>query len=65
MKFKHILAILLLGFALTILGAWGKLVYQTWASTLITIGSFTQILAFLLGIYKLFSSKKYRDFLDS
>jgi hypothetical protein len=65
MKVKQILGILFFGIALMILGVWGKLVYQPWASLVMTIATFVQILALLLGIYKLFTSKKYRDFLDS
>ena len=65
MKVKHIIALFLLGVFFTIIGALFKIQHWPYGRILLTIGSFTQGLAFLLGIWKILTNKKFKDFLNS
>ncbi|PTX58750.1 hypothetical protein C8N46_11258 [Kordia periserrulae] len=65
MKVKHIIAIFLLGILITIVGSLFKIQHWPYGGELLTVGSLTESLAILLGIWKLFSTKKFQDFLNS
>jgi hypothetical protein len=65
MKVKHIIAIFLLGILITIVGSLFKIQHWPYGGELLTAGSLTESLAILLGIWKLFSTKKFQDFLNS
>ncbi|WP_046746272.1 GldL-related protein [Kordia zhangzhouensis] len=65
MKVKHIIAIFLLGVFITTIGALFKIQHWPYGSELITSGSLTEGLALLLGIWKLFTTKQFKDFLNS
>ena len=65
MKVKYILAIFLLGMFITTIGALFKIQHWPYGSELLTVGSLTEGLAFLLGIWKLFTTEKFKDFLNS
>ncbi|QHI36813.1 hypothetical protein IMCC3317_21830 [Kordia antarctica] len=65
MKVKHIIAIFLLGVFITIIGALFKIQHWPYGPELLSVGSFTEGLAILLGIWKLLTTKKFKDFLNS
>lgn len=65
MKVKYILAILILSWIVIGLGALFKLTHKPGADMFLTIGFGMEILAAVLAIIKLFTSKRFRDFLNS
>ncbi len=68
MKTKHALIIFLIGFLINILGALFKITHWSFgaitANIILLIGSIFQILGVLLLLYKLFTSQKFKDFLN-
>ncbi len=65
MKVKYIIALLLIGWIVMIVGALYKLTHKPGADLVLTIGTGIKVVAIFLGIVKLFTSKKFRNFLDS
>lgn len=65
MKVKHILVLLLVSWIIIVVGSLYKLTHRPGADLLLTIGFWTKGLAFVLFIIKLFTMKKFREFLDS
>ncbi|WP_420574897.1 GldL-related protein [Kordia sp.] len=65
MKVKHIIALFLLGIFITIIGTLFKIQHWPYGSEILTVGSLMEGLAILLGIWKLLSTKKFKDFLNS
>lgn len=64
MKTKHALAVLFLGFALTIIGAWAKITHQLWANFMMTLSTAVEVIGVLLLVYKLITHPKLKDFLN-
>ncbi len=64
MKVKHILTILIIGFICTLLGALFKILHWMGAPELLVAGTFLQVIAGILGIWKLFTTKSFQDFLN-
>ena len=65
MKVKHIIVLFLLGMFITIIGALFKIQHWPYGSEILTVGSLTEGLAMLLGIWKLLTTKKFKEFLNS
>ena len=69
MKVKYILIYYLIGMLFITIGALIKIMHHAIfglsGSVFLTIGSIIQSVAILLGIYKLLTSKKFKDFLNS
>ena len=57
MKYKHGIIVLIIGFLITIFGAWAKILHLSFASTALTIGMFTKIFGGILIIIKLIKDK--------
>jgi len=64
MKFKYLLALLILGFALSIIGSLFKIMHWQFASQIYTIGVLFKLLFCVLLIYKLLKTDKFKDFLN-
>lgn len=64
MKVKHILALFILGLICTVLGALFKIMHWPGAPELLTAGIFLQVIAGFLGIWKLFTNKEFKNFLN-
>lgn len=64
MKYKHIIAIFLLGVLVHQFGIWRKIMHYAGADIAITIGVSILCLALLLAIIKILFSKKKDDFLN-
>lgn len=64
MKVKHILAVFILGLIATLLGATFKVLHWQFAPELLVTGTFLQVIAGILGIWKLFTSKAFKEFLN-
>lgn len=64
MKVKHILAVFIIGLICTLLGATFKIMHWQFAPELLTAGTFLQVIAGILGIWKLFTTAAFKDFLN-
>jgi hypothetical protein len=68
MKIKHALLIFLTGFLINIFGGLFKLIHLSFgpfsANSILMIGSIFETLGVLLFIYKIFTSPKFKDFLN-
>ena len=64
MKIKHILALFIFGFLLTIIGALFKIMHWPNASDLLISGTLVKVLCGILLITKLLKSDKFKDFLN-
>jgi len=68
MKTKHALIIFLIGFLINIVGAFCKITHWSFgpisANIILAIGSIFQTFGVLLLLYKLFTSPKFKDFLN-
>lgn len=64
MKVKHILALLIIGLIASLLGALFKIMQWQFAPELLIMGTFLKVIAGILGIWKLFTSKKFKEFLN-
>ncbi|PSG91617.1 gliding motility protein GldL [Aurantibacter aestuarii] len=65
MKVKHILAVLISGFALSIISAVFKILHLQFAQEALILATLLIVIGFILLIIKLFTSKKFKDFLNS
>jgi len=69
MKVKHIIATYLIGLLFTTTGALGKIIHMMILSIpgdlWVTAGISLQNIAIILMIWKLFTTKKFNDFLNS
>lgn len=69
MKTKHTLIILAIGLLLTFIGAVLKITHLEIGSlngnNILTVGMFVEIFGGILFLYKLFTNKKFKDFLNS
>lgn len=64
MKVKHILALFIIGLIASLLGAMFKILHWQFAPELLITGTFLKIIAGILGIWKLFTSERFKEFLD-
>ncbi|TVZ52567.1 gliding motility protein GldL [Dokdonia sp. Hel_I_53] len=64
MRVKHILALLIVGFICTLLGALFKILHWMGAPQLLIAGTFIQAISGVLAIWKLFTSHAFKDFLN-
>jgi len=68
MKVKYIIVIYLIGIIFIVLGALLKILHMQLGLTgniYLSIGSTIEIIGVLLGIWKLFTTKKFKAFLNS
>lgn len=65
MKVKHIIALFLVAFALSVLGAAFKILHLMGASELLFASSIVNAIATILAIWKVLTSEKFKDFLNS
>lgn len=65
MKVKHIIAVYLFGMLIIIIGSLFKIQHWPYGSELLTAGSAIETVALLLGIWKVLTNKKFKDFLNS
>lgn len=64
MKIKHILIVLILGVVFTIAGSLFKILHYIGATQLLILGMGLQVVAGLLAIWKLITSKNSNSFLN-
>lgn len=64
MKVKHILALFILGLICTVLGALFKVMHWQFAPELLAGGTFLQVISGFFGIWKLFTAKEFKKFLN-
>ncbi|RMB59105.1 gliding motility protein GldL [Dokdonia sinensis] len=65
MKVKHILALFVLGFTLTIAGSLFKVMHWQFAPELLIFGMGVSVIAGFLLIWKLLTIKDFKGFLNS
>ncbi|MBN1187118.1 MAG: hypothetical protein JXB49_32870 [Bacteroidales bacterium] len=65
MKVKHILILYLIGFLISIIGAQLKIMHWVGGSALLAISSLVKTIAVLLGIWKVFTIDRFKEFLNS
>lgn len=64
MKFKHLIAVLILGVTLIITGSLFKILHYAGAKNLLITGMFIQMITGLLFIIKLIKTKDFKDFMN-
>lgn len=65
MKVKHIIIILLISIIFSVIGALFKIQHWPYGGELLTIGSGLRVIALILGIWKVLTNRKFKDFLNS
>jgi hypothetical protein len=65
MKVKYILVLFLIGFLFVLVGALFRIQHYPYALVLLFVGTSLKIIAILLSLWKVFTSKKLKGFLDS
>lgn len=65
LKVKHVLLVFLLSVIVIIAGSLGKLNYQEWASAVLSAGNIFFVIATVLGVIKLVTAPKFKEFLNS
>ena len=65
MKVKHILAIFILGVIVLDLGALFKIIHWPGAGEMIIVSIVLEILAGILAIWKILTSNRFKEFLNS
>lgn len=64
-KVKHIIVLYLLGVFAIIIGSLFKIQHWPYGGLILTVGSFIEGIAILIGILKLLTTEKFKDFLNS
>lgn len=64
MKLRYLLVLLVLGFMFTIIGTLFKIMHWAFASEFYMVGVFLKLLFGILLVYKLLTTKKFKDYLD-
>ncbi len=64
MKVKHIIALFVLGFLFTLIGALFKIMHWQFAPELLIAGTVIKVVAGVLAIWKVLSSKRFKEFLN-
>lgn len=57
MKYKYGIIIIIIGFIITVFGAWAKILHLSFANTALTVGMFTKITGGIFLIIKIFKDK--------
>lgn len=65
MKVKHIIVVFILGVIFVILGSLFKINHWAGAAKLLFAGMILEILGLVMVVWKLFSTEKFKDFLNS
>lgn len=65
MKIKHAIFLIILGYCFTLFGSLQKILHTPLADNILRIGMGITICGFLLLLYKLFTSPKFKDFMNS
>jgi hypothetical protein len=65
MKVKHIIALFLLGFGLSVMAAVFKILHFMGAPTLLLTSAIIIAIATILAIGKVFTNERFKDFLNS
>lgn len=63
-RYKHVIAILVLGFIIGFVGAWAKILHFSWANYVLTISIIIKVMAGVLLIIKLITDKTSKNFLN-
>jgi hypothetical protein len=64
MKVKHVIVIFLLGVIFVILGSLFKINHWPGASKILLAGMILEILGLIMVVWKLFSTERFKDFLN-
>lgn len=65
MKVKHIIAIFVIGIVLLVIGACFKINHWLFANELLISGSILKVIAGILFIWKILTTDKFKEFLNS
>lgn len=65
MKVKHAIFLIILGYCITLFGSVQKILHTPYADNALKLGFGFTICGFLLLLYKLFTSAKFKDFMNS
>jgi hypothetical protein len=65
MKIKHAIFFIIIGFCIRLFGVLQKVLHTPAANNILTIGTGIIIFGFLILLYKLFTSAKFKDFMNS
>ncbi|MEP6676330.1 MAG: hypothetical protein ABJA78_14295 [Ferruginibacter sp.] len=64
MKYKHVLAVFLVGFIMQLFGSFGRIMHTAWANKSLTIGFGLMILAAIMLVVKILTVKNKNHFLN-
>lgn len=64
MKVKHLLVFIIFGFIFTIIGTLFKIQHWPYASEMLTIGTLIKVIFGILLIWKIFTTDKFKEFLN-
>jgi mannose/fructose/N-acetylgalactosamine-specific phosphotransferase system component IIC len=65
MKIKHAVVFIILGYCITLYGSLQKILHTPNADKVLTVATGITIFGFLMLLYKLFTSAKFKEFMDS
>jgi hypothetical protein len=65
MKVKHAVLFIVLGFCIRLYGELQKVLHAPAADNVLTVGTGAIIFGFLILLYKLFTSDKFKEFMNS
>jgi hypothetical protein len=65
MKVKHAVLFIVLGFCIRLYGVLQKILHTPAADNVLTVGTVAIIFGFLILLYKLFTSDKFKEFMNS
>jgi len=63
-RYKHVIAILVLGFVIGFIGAWAKILHFSWANYVLTLSMIVKVFAGIILIIKLLTDNTYKNFLN-
>jgi hypothetical protein len=64
MKVKHTIFLIVIGYCIKLFGALQKILHSPSADNILTIATSITILGFILLLYKLFTTDKFKDFMN-
>jgi hypothetical protein len=64
MKYKYIIAFFLIGFIIQLFGGWAKLTHQSYAAKTLNVSFAIMIIAAVLALIKMLSTKNKDSFLN-
>lgn len=65
MKIKHGIFLIVIGYCVQLYGALQKILHTPTADKVLTVATGIIIFGFLILLYKLFTSPKFKDFMNS